>query len=477
LLLVEGLTIAAVGGVSAVAFAAAIQPVIRGLMPPIVPRADQIAIDPVVLAFALAITLVTAVVCGLTPAVLILRRDLLAAVRRSGITTTADRGVAFWRRFVMAVQVAVVLFLLVGAGLLLHSFWRIQNVPLGFDAADVITMEVRLLSARYRQAANLAAFQEALVARVRAIPGVALAGLTTAVPMRGTDYFMRLGPRGGAEKNGHMRSVDPDYFRIMGIPIQRGRGFLPTDVSGGQPVVVVSEAFARQFFGEADPLGRTIAVDEQQDTTIVGVVGDTRYAGVTSNPSPAFYVPRAQRPNELMCVIVQPQPGASEAVAAALRSVVQEIDPEQPAEGITTIGQIVSQSTADRRFYAIATGAFAAVALLLAVAGLFGVVSRSVSERRRELAIRTALGADPNALLRLVVGYGLVPVAAGTLAGLTGAFAAARLLESLLFQVTPADPLTYVGSAIVVLAMAALACVVPAARALRVPPMLVLKGN
>lgn len=477
MLLIEGVTLAFLGGAAAVTLAAAVQPVVRSLLPAVVPRVDQIGLDGSVLLFAGAITAITALVCGMTPALLVVRRDLLADVRRSGITATADRGLAFWRRFVIGAQVAVVLCLLVGAGLLMHSFWRIQNVPLGFEADDVVTVELRLLHRKYRERGSTAAFQEELLRRVRALPGVQDAGLTTAVPMRGVDFLMRLGPRGGPEKNGNMRSVDPNYFDIMRIPLVYGRTFSTGDTSAAPPVIVVSESFARQFFGEESALGRTLSIDETPEATIVGVVGDARYAQVTTDAYPAVYVPRAQRPNSLICVIARPHPGMKETVAAGMRDVVRGIDPEQPVEGLTTVGEIVSGSTADRRFYAVATGAFATIALLLAITGLFGVVSRSVLERRRELAIRAALGADSRELLRLVLRFGLVPVAAGALAGVCVAYGASRLLESFLFQVTARDQLTYLVAVATVLLVAAVACLGPAARALSVPPMAVLKGD
>ena len=202
-----------------------------------------------------------------------------------------------------------------------------------------------------------------------------------------------------------------------------------------------------------------------------------RYADVTRDPYPAFYLPSSQHPVELVCLVVEPQPGALAAVVSGLRAAVQAVDPDQPVEGLTTIRQLVSQSTADRRFYAVTTGAFASVALLLAIAGIFGVVSRTVSERRRELAIRVALGAEPRRLLRLVYGYGLFPAAAGTVAGLAAAYAGSRLLRGFLFEIAPTDAATFAGAAVTVLAVTALACYLPARRTLRVQPMAVLKSD
>ena len=476
LLVIEGSVLAALGGAAGVALAFAAQPALRTLMPAVVPRADQIGIDSGVLLFALGATLVTALVCGLTPGVIVMRRDLLGAVRRASNSATADRSLALLRMGVVGVQVAVVIVLLIGAGLLLHSFWRLQNVHLGFQAEDVLTFETRLLNPKYRQRGSKAAFQDELLARVRQVPGVRAAGTATAVPMRGVDFITIFRRPGGPTRWGNGRVVDPAYFDIMGIPLLRGRLLNETDTAGAPRVLVVSESYARAHFGTDDVVGRRL-LDETTELEIVGVVADVRYADVAREATPAFYSPSAQSPSELICLLVRPQPGMRAQVAAALRDVVRSIDPEQPIEGLTTIGEIVAQSTADRRFYAVSTGAFAAVALLLAVAGLFGVVSRSVAERRREIAIRVALGADTRTVLRLVLTYGLAPVVLGCLTGLLVAQATSRSLEALLFEITPADPTAYSVASGAVLLVALAACLVPAFRAIRIQPMAILRND
>jgi len=272
-----------------------------------------------------------------------------------------------------------------------------------------------------------------------------------------------------------MRSVDPEYFRVMQLPLKAGRLFTAQDSPGSERVAIVSESYGRLHFGDESPVGR--ALDIRGSVTIVGVVGDVRYAEVTRDPAPAFYLPSAQQPIELICLLVEPHPGMRADVVDRLRATVNSIDPEQPVEGITTLRQIVSESTADRRFYAATAGAFAGVALLLAIAGVFGAVSRTVTERKRELAIRVALGARPAGLRRLIYGYGLVPAAVGTTIGLAAAFAGSRLLGSFLFEVAPTDTATYVGAALVIMAVTALACYLPARRSLRVLPMHVLKSD
>lgn len=477
LLLVEGFLLALTGGAAGVALAWSVQPLLRALTPAVAPRADQIAVDGGVLLFALAATGVTALVCGLTPGLLVMRRDLLSAVRRAGVSTTADRGLAAVRMAIVGLQVAVVIVLLVGAGLLLHSFWRLQTVPLGFDAGDVLTFETRLLNPKYRQPGRLAAFERELLARVRQLPAVESASVSTAVPMRGVDFIWSIGPKGGRPRWGYARTVDPSYFEIMRIPLLRGRLFTEVDGPGAPRVIVVSESYGRAHFGWEDPIGRRLMLDDDKEAEIIGVVGDVRYSSVDRAAAQSFYVPRSQNPVELICLLVRPQPGMRAGVAASLRAVVRSIDPEQPIQGLTTVGDLVAASTADRRFYAISTAAFALVALLLAIAGVFGVVSRCVTERRREIAIRVALGADATSVIRLVTTYGLLPVVLGCLAGLLGAQASSTGLQSLLYEITPADPATYSAAAGLLLLVALAACLIPAVRAVRIPPMAVLKSE
>jgi putative ABC transport system permease protein len=475
-LAVECLLLSIAGGAAGLGAAAVVQPFIRSMMPPIVPRADQIRLDPAVMLFSAALMLVTALLCALGPAIFVLRRDLLATVRSASPSTTADRGVMASRRAVLVVQVAVVVLLLVSSALLLRSFWKLQHVDLGFSADGVVTMEMRLINPKYRREGSVAAFNEALLSRVRAVPGVARAGVSTAVPMRGVDFRIVIGPQGQTPQVGAGRTVDPEFFRIMNLRLIAGRTFTDADTAGSEPVVVVSVSYGRRYFGDASPIGRALRMDDR-DLRIVGVVGDTRYADAAREAFPAFYMPLAQHPSALLCVVAEPQPGMTAAVARGLREAVRALDPEQPVQDITTIDQIVSQSTSDRRFYAVSTTGFALVALALAIAGVFGVVARTVSERRRELAIRVALGAEPRRLLRLVYGYGLVPAAIGTCVGLAASLAAARWLRSFLFEIAPTDSRSFGAAAALILLVTAAACYLPARRALRMAPMHVLKSD
>ena len=474
----EGIVLAGAGGLAGTAAAAAALPVLRRFLPAVVPRADEIAIDAQVLTFAFAATAMTAIACGLTPAWIALGRRIQSALRQSGGSATASRGVSLTRQIIVSVQVAVVLVLLAGGALLLHSFWRLHRIDLGFDGRDVITMEMRLLNPKYREAGRIAAFERELLDRVRAVPGVDRASMTTAVPLRhgAVDFTMVVGPKGAHTRPGQMRSVDPDYFAVMGIPLLAGRVFDAGDTSGAPKVVVVSESYGRAHFGNLSPLGRTLEFGEGP-REIVGVVGDVRTGDVTRQPPPAFYLPRAQESNELICLVARVAPGAGRGALAAIRDVIRTLDPEQPIQHVTTVDAIVARATSEERFYALTTGTFAAIALALAVAGLFGVVARSVSERRREIAIRVALGADRSSLLRLVFRFGLTPVVFGMLAGLWASVSAAGVMQRFLFEVDAADPATLSGVALLLVLVACAACYLPARRAMRVEPMAVLKSE
>jgi predicted permease len=379
------------------------------------------------------------------------------------------------RRLVIGVQVSVVLLLVVGAALLLQSFWQMHHTPLGFNGDGVLTMQMQLLNPVYRQPGRRAQFERDLMTRVRQIPGVEIASLSTSVPMRGQDYRRGI-TVDGEDKTGYIRSVDADYFSILQIHLKRGRLFTHDDERGA-PVVIVSEEYGRVLFGRRDPLGRRITVDVGKIAEIVGIVDDVRYQEVVRDPAPAFYVPRSVWPSDLMCVLVRPRRGMETAVASMLRDVVRGMDPQQPVEGLTTVDAIVRDSMADRRLYAVVTASFAVVAVLLTIGGLYGVVSRAVSERRRELAIRMALGADARRVVRLILSYGLVPVAIGALIGLAGAFAGSGVLRRFLFGVAPTDPPTYAAAFALVLIVAAIACAVPARRALSTPAASVLRGE
>jgi predicted permease len=373
----------------------------------------------------------------------------------------------------MAAQVAMVVVLLVGGGLLLRSLWSLQRVDLGFDGRRVFTAEMRLLDPRYFDEARLQAFQDQLLSRVRALPGVQQASITSSVPFRGVDWTRSIPHRGGRIV-AHSRDVDPDYFPVMGIPLLSGRAFSATDVASAAPVAIVSASLAARMFPNENPLGQRLDEDPKRPLEIVGVVGDVRNLRVESEGEPAYYVPRAQQSSEIICLVVRTTGGAPD-LAAAVRAIVKSIDPMQPVMNPTTVEDIVSGTIADRRLFALVTVAFALLTLVLAAAGLYGVTSYGVVARIREIGVRSALGAVPGRLVAMLIAQAMQPVIIGAAVGLVLALTSGRFIERFLFDVRPFDLAAYSGALGWVLALTLIACVVPAARAVRSNPAAALR--
>jgi predicted permease len=365
--------------------------------------------------------------------------------------------------------------LLISATLLLTSYWRLGRVPLGFDGEKVATVEMRLLGSGYREPAAVAAFQRRLIERVRAIPGVAEAGLTSAVPFRGVDFTLtptRLGEE--REYSAQGRFVDAGFFDVLRIPLRRGRLLTEADQPGSRKVAVISEAYARKVFGDADPIGQRL--DYRGPVEIVGVVGDVRYVARDLEPREAIYLPRAQYPEALMCVVLRAVL-PPEQVIPALRRAIHELDPRLPTMLPTTIDRIIDASVAGRRFYTASTAAFAAIALVLTIVGIAAVVARVVAERHRELAIRSALGATLGHLVSQASRDGLAAVATGVAVGLAGAYAGSVLLAQFLFQVAPRSPAAYAGVASLVVVVAGVAAWLAARRVGAMPLAATLRAD
>jgi putative ABC transport system permease protein len=489
-LLTEGVVLSLVAAAAGSLAAALAAPPLRALMPPSIPRVADIGVDGSILVFFAAAAAMTSILATLAPAWRGARTDVVAALKAGA--GTADPSSARWRRGLIGAQAGVATALLLGASLLIVSFWRLNHVPLGFDGDRVLTVEMRLLSKKYQStripgtgskdappqfapSPALLAFQRDLVERVRALPGVTDAGLTSAVPFRGVDFTFvldRIGSSGSVP--GKARFVDSGFFSVMNVPVVRGRLFGTSDTAGSPRVMVVSEAYGRAAFGETDPVGQFL--DRDGPVEIVGVVRDLRYTGFDGDPEAAMYFPRSQTPNELICLVARLAPNSGN-LEPAVRAIIKDLDPDQPAMKMTTINQILSDSVADRRFYTIATSSLASLALLLTTAGLIVVVSRSVIERRRELAIRMALGASSSRLISSVMQQGLVPMMLGITSGLVAVYFSSVLLEQFLFHTGPRAWPLYAAVAIGVLVVCGLAGLLPARRATRLAPAAILKGD
>lgn len=459
----QGALIAVCGTIVGTALALAISPLLRSLVPASFPRGDEIGVSLWVLAFAAGAATVTMLLATMAPAWRMSRMSPSTSLRRTSGATSGDRTTVRWRASLVGVQSAIATALLIGAVLLTVSFWRLHRVPLGFDARDVLTVEMRLLGEAYRSEERVAVLQDEIMRAVRAVPGVAEAGMTSAVPFRGTDFLGRgvTRVRDSTAASAHIRYVDSAFFSVMRVGLVHGRVFAAGDSPGAEKVAVISEQLATELFGTASPLGEVVKWDEI--FTIVGVVRDMRYKSFEQAPRAALYLARSQSPNGLMCLVVRTAPGAL-GVAEGIRAAIHRVDPAIPAMRMTTIDQILDESVSARRFYTVATGAFAIVAVALTIVGVALVVSRAVLERQGELAIRSALGATSRRLVRLILRSGVAPVAAGVVVGVVGAIAAGRVVGAFLFGIPSRDPMIHVLVAVTIITAGALAALIPAKR-------------
>ena len=469
------------GGALGTAAAAAGLGALVSLVPASVPRLAAVAVNGPVLAFAIAVSAATAPAFGTLPALRASRPDMQAALRQEGRGGTASRGRERTRRALVAVEVALACVLVVGAGLLGRSFARLAAVDEGFDPANVLIGEINLPrdASRARQAA---ATQRALVDRLRALPGVESAALAYDDPLSAawSDVFAIPGRDSKDDGLAWQRIVSTGYLRTVRIPVLRGRGFTETDDEAHPRVVIGNEAFARRYFPDADPIGRRMIVPAPtrpaaaEAHEIVGVVGDVRFLGPAVAAEPAFYLPIAQSPQPDLTVLVRTS-GDPLAVAPALRAAVHAVDPALPIGRLTTLAALADGSVAEPRFTAVLVGTFGVMAFRLAALGVYGLLAYTVSQRRREIGLRLALGAQPRDVTRLVVGDGLAVTLAGVAAGLAAAAALMRFVRSLLFQVSPIDPVAFLGAAAALAAVALVASWAPLRRAGRIDPIRVLR--
>jgi putative ABC transport system permease protein len=473
-LLTEGIALTAAGGAAGLATSMLLQPILRWTLPASYPRVDEIAVDTPAVLWAGGLVLVTSVITGLAPSWGQMHGDPHMVLKRGGAAVTAGRDSTIWRRALVAAQVTLVVLLMVGGGLLVRTLWNLRQVDLGFDSSEVLTLEMRLFDLRYRNQQTVRLFEDDLLTAVRALPGVESAGIASAIPMRGSDTLMALTTSSGRHRV-NRRAVDAAFFKVLRIPLRTGRLF---DAMESGDVVVLSESAATLLFPSVDPIGEILEIGGYSSSRarVVGIVADTRYRQVEQPGGPAIYVPRGQSPSSLICLVVR-APGNLAAVVDRVRQVVRTLDPGQPIEGVSTVDAIVSASIADRRFYAVATTAFSLVGLLLAIAGLYGVVSRSVAERVRELGIRIVLGARHGDVMALVLRQGMLPVIVGLAIGGLAAFWTTTLLRRFLFGVDTTDPVTYAAVSVTVVVIAAFACWVPARRASEVDPIEVLRAE
>jgi putative ABC transport system permease protein len=383
-------------------------------------------------------------------------------------------------------EVALAIILLAGAGLLIRSFARLRNVDPGFRTEDTSTFTVTLSPTKYPRADQQLAFSRSLLERVRHLPGVQTAGITFGLPLSTTAFRLSFEIVGRAsspadEPRAQFRVASPDYFRTLGIPLVRGRSFDARDREGSVPVVLISQETARRYWPNEDPIGQRMLTGFSRGSAkmggeIVGIVGDVRQFGLDDAPTAHAYVPSDQWPLDEVTVVMRSTTSPAATLAAA-RTVVRELDPELPLYDVAPLADMVADSLAQRRFYLLLLAGFAGVALLLAAVGIYGVIAYSVQQRSREIGIRVALGASRESVLSMILGDGLVLVLAGVAIGMLGAVGLTRLLQTLLFGVSATDPVTFVAVPLLLVATGILACALPARRAVRLDPMLTIRGE
>jgi putative ABC transport system permease protein len=483
-LLAESMLLAAAGGAAGIALAWWCVAILRSSVASKVPVAglDDVSLNVWVLLFALALAFVSALLFGIVPALSAAGASLTDALKEGGRTGTGARGGRARQAFVV-IEVALALVLLVGAGLLARSFRALMRVDAGFDTSRTVTMKVTLPSANYRERERTIAFFDRLFARIDALPGVQASGGVSFLPLDGLGAATGFSiegqppPRAGEEPVSEVKVVTHDYFRAMGIPLLRGRLFDARDTAPGTRRVIVSASLARTYFRDRDPVGQRIVLswNDKGPDEIVGVVGDVRSASLETEPRAASYLPPARFAYPFTVVTVKAAATAMSLVPSLIQA-VHEQDANVPIADVRSMDEVVAGSTAERRMTMTLLLAFAAVALMLAAVGVYGVISYSVTQRTQEIGIRMALGAARGTVMRMVIGQAMALAGLGVCAGACGAWALTRLMRTLLFGVHPSDPLTFAVVAAVLAGIAAAAALVPAVRATRVDPAIALRA-
>jgi putative ABC transport system permease protein len=482
----ESLVLALAGGMAGLIVAFGGLAAIRALGPETLPRLDELAIGPSVLAFALATTLGAAVVFGIAPAVHAAPTDVREKLAAGSLRSGTGRPRRRLQNAFVVVQFALALVLLVGAGLLVRSFVSLLRVERGFDPHNVLAVTVQAWS-YYPKPERRAAFVREATERLATLPGVSAAGMTSSLP-----FAPRIGQdEAGFEVEGRppaspaealsvqAAAVTSGYFAALRIPLRRGRHFASTDVASAAPVAIVNEALVRRHWPNESPLGKRIKLSGSGQPplrTIVGVVADVRHGGLHEVPRPTVYVPHAQSPTGANAFVIRTT-GDPLAALAQVRAEFRSINPSMPLASTTTLDSLLDDSLRERRFHLALLGAFAVVALLLAALGVYGVMSHATSERTHEIGVRMALGARGADVLRMVMRQGAILAVAGAVAGLLGAAAVTRLLRGMLYGVTPLDPLAYLSAGVLLLGAATLACYLPARRAARLDPVRALRAE
>ena len=488
-MLTESVLLSAIGGVAGLVLSIWLTDLLMSMLPEGAPRLEQIGIDYRVLTFALGVSALTGILFGIVPALQASKLDVTSALKEGGRSGEGHRRTSA-RSLLLIGEVALSLMLLVGAGLLIKSFLRLQEVRPGFNAHNVLTANLSLPGAKYKDQQFVEFFRQ-LNERLEAVPGVQAAGGSVNLPLDASGYAIGRGfiPEGrpltvDENRDAMFSTITGDYFRALQIPLLSGRTFEPRDNADGSKVVIINETTAKRHFGSPTAaIGKRLSIwsafrghrrDEKFMREIVGVVGDTKTGSLTGEGGAQIYVPHAQDSQWNFMGLVIRTAGDPAAFATTLRREVQALDKDQPIYNVRTMDDVVANSLGTRRVSMQLFAVFAIAALLLAALGIYGVMAYSVTQRTQEIGIRMALGAQKSDVLALVIRQGMTLSVIGVVVGLAGAFALTRLLANLLFGVAATDPLTFVAIPLLLLFVALVACYLPARRAARLDPTIAL---
>jgi len=485
-LLTESMLLSLLGGVLGSLLAIWGTPLLVSLIPDKVPRIHEISVDLRVLGVALLISIITGIVFGLAPALQASRIDLNQSLKESARGTTGGLRQNRLRAFLIVSEVSLAVVLMIGASLLIKSFVRLLDVKPGFDPSHALTMEVSLPTlppSKYANEQEQAAFFQQVLDRLNHSPGVTAAGAVLSLPLTGaeesTDLFIEGRPRLTADQRAQAdyTIVTPEYFRALQIPLLKGRQFTDRDSKDAPGVIIINDALAHRYWPDADPLGQRLTVGfEQSPREIIGVVTSVKQLTLSAAGLPAMYLPQLQRPTGGMTIVIRSD-GDPMSLANVARTEIHAVDPAIPVTNIRTMNEIFSASVAQQRFSMLLVGVFGALAVALAAIGIYGVMGYAVTQRKHEIAVRMALGAKTNQVLKLILKDGLVLTSLGIVIGLAGAFALTRLMSSLLFEVKPTDAQTFIAVSALLIFVALLACFVPARRASKVDPLIALRSE
>jgi len=482
--LVESVVLAIAGGVAGLFVALGSLKALRLIIPGEMPRIDDIGIDPSVLGFTLLVSLVVGVLFGLAPVLNATRISLATVLQESSLGSVGSARRSRGRSLLVVAEVAVTVVLLVGAALLINSYLRLQSEERGFDTANLLTLRVNPVAGALSEPAERETFQRELLARISALPGVTSATLASIIPFSGStsvNTFDLVDSERAEETEGRslFEIVEPGYFRTLGIPLIRGRLFTEQDTADAPGVVIINQAMAERYWPGADPIGKQIVEDSEDDDsppmTVIGVVGNLKHRRLGEEIEAKRYRPLAQEPARNVSLAIRTAFDPLQ-LAPLVRQTIWDIDNRVTIRRLASMADLVADSAAEPRFRTLLLSLLAGIAVAIAMVGVYAVIANSVLQATREIGVRMALGADPARVLSEVVGHGLRLTILGVAIGVGAALVATRVLESYLYEVSTTDPITFAAVAVLVVAVATVATLIPARRATRIDPMVALSS-